>query len=334
MSASTSTPSYDLIVVGAGIVGSALAHALSTVRKPTQRALRVLLIERSLAQPDRIVGELLQPGGVHSLEKLGMASSLEGIDAVPAYGYCVIDEDGKTVHIPYPSTEQGRSFHHGRFIMKLREFAIKAESVDVLEGTVTGLVESSTGRVEGVRVSVDKRETVYRAPITIVADGCFSNLRSAVLGSNLVKSVTKSYFVGLVLENAKLPIPKHGTVVFVKGFGPVLLYQISNSGGTNGSEETRLLIDVKGPLPENLNVCLNSFSLSPMLTVLRSNTLSKTLSPVYQLCFRNPSSKPSKVTAYVACPTPSFPRPHKKPKTVSSLLVMHGICGIHSPAEA
>jgi squalene monooxygenase len=255
-SSSTTTAAYDVIVVGAGIAGSALACALSKVSKQNQRPLRVLLLERSLAQPDRIVGELLQPGGVHSLQNLGLESCLEGIDAVPAYGYCVIDEDGRTVHIPYPNNEEGRSFHHGRFIMKLREAAINAESVEVLEGTVTGLIESATGRVEGVRVSVEKQDKVFHAPITIVADGCFSNLRGAVLGSNLLKPVTKSHFVGLVLENAKLPIPKHGTVVFVKGFGPVLLYQISNTGGSGGCDETRLLVDVKAPLPANLEVCL------------------------------------------------------------------------------
>ena len=33
---------------------------------------RVCLIERDMSEPDRIVGELLQPGGYNALKKLGL----------------------------------------------------------------------------------------------------------------------------------------------------------------------------------------------------------------------------------------------------------------------
>lgn len=42
---------------------------------------RVLLLERDLAVPDRIVGELLQPGGYLMLKRLGLTEAVEGIDA-------------------------------------------------------------------------------------------------------------------------------------------------------------------------------------------------------------------------------------------------------------
>lgn len=42
----------------------------------------MLLLERDLSQPDRIVGELLQPGGYLMLKKLGLDSCTENIDAV------------------------------------------------------------------------------------------------------------------------------------------------------------------------------------------------------------------------------------------------------------
>ena len=35
---------------------------------------QVLLIERDWSEPDRIVGELLQPGGVQALQRLGLDS--------------------------------------------------------------------------------------------------------------------------------------------------------------------------------------------------------------------------------------------------------------------
>ena len=56
----------DVVIVGAGIAGCALAVALGKQERS------VVLLERSLKEPDRIVGELLQPGGVAALRKLGL----------------------------------------------------------------------------------------------------------------------------------------------------------------------------------------------------------------------------------------------------------------------
>lgn len=47
-----------------------------------QEGRRVLLLERDLSQPDRIVGELLQPGGYLMLKKLGLEACTDNIDAV------------------------------------------------------------------------------------------------------------------------------------------------------------------------------------------------------------------------------------------------------------
>lgn len=241
---------YDVLIVGAGIAGTALAHALSTITSNIKgERLRICLLERSLAEPDRIVGELLQPGGVMALNKLGMASCLENIDAVPVRGYCVV-ESGETVRIPYPGTHEGRSFHHGRFIQALRAKAKQAEGVEVIEASASDLIECAfTRRTIGVRATrkgSEERESFY-ADLVFIADGCFSNFRSAVLGPGVGKSSTKSHFVGAVLDDARLPIDKHGTVALVKGSGPVLLYQIAE-------HDTRILIDIKQPLPSDLKV--------------------------------------------------------------------------------
>lgn len=61
-----------------------------------------------------------------------LVECVEGIDGIPCYGYGVIRQ-GETVEIPYPvdsETEKqavGKSFHHGRFIQKLREAASSTE---------------------------------------------------------------------------------------------------------------------------------------------------------------------------------------------------------------
>jgi squalene monooxygenase len=61
----------DIVIVGAGIIGCALAVAFGNQGRS------VIVLERSLKEPDRIVGELLQPGGVRALEKLGLAGTIE-----------------------------------------------------------------------------------------------------------------------------------------------------------------------------------------------------------------------------------------------------------------
>lgn len=241
--------SYHVVIVGAGIAGSALAHALATAASTSRtKPLRIALLERSLAEPDRIVGELLQPGGVAALRSLGLGACLDGIDAIPVHGYAVLDA-GETVHIPYPTPAEGRSFHHGRFIQKLRAHAKAAPGVDVLEATVTDLIECPlTHRVLGVQARRDgaERKESFYADLVVIADGCFSNFRSAVMGSSAkCKPTVRGNFVGAVLEDVTLPIPQHGTVALIKGHGPVLLYQI-------GQHDTRILIDVKNPVPSDL----------------------------------------------------------------------------------
>ena len=49
-----------------GILGSAMAAVLGRDGR------KVVVIERDLKEPDRIVGELLQPGGFEALQKLGL----------------------------------------------------------------------------------------------------------------------------------------------------------------------------------------------------------------------------------------------------------------------
>ncbi|WVQ96766.1 hypothetical protein IAU59_003873 [Kwoniella sp. CBS 9459] len=298
----------EVIIIGAGVIGCALAYSLSHSGRS------VVLLERDLSEPDRIVGELLQPGGVAALQKLGMGSVLEGIDAVPVEGYCIISGEEK-VGCPYPLLEEmaglhtdpsssssssskeerqggnsfaldskkrwhvdsesgkkeGRSFHHGKLITSLRQKVINdAPGVTVLESTVKDLVFCEhTNRVIGVSAAfkpassptVDENgatestaaasassssaptivKKIY-APITIIADGCFSKFRLTP-GTRTPTPKTRSHFVGVILEDTKLPMQNMGTVCLTP-HGPVLLYQIGREKG-----EVRMLVDVKGKLP-------------------------------------------------------------------------------------
>lgn len=245
----------DVVIVGAGILGCAIAWALGNQGRS------VILLEKSLKEPDRIVGELLQPGGVQALEKLGLRDCLEEIDAIKVYGYDVIYY-GEEVRIPYPENAreeercveeksrtdevrgtkrkrpEGRSFHHGRFIQKLREKAQQQPNVTVVEATATELVRSEwTGQILGVQATVQGELDSFFGGLTIIADGYDSKFRKEFRSD---MPVARSKFWGLELIDMELPMPCYGHVVLGDG-APVLLYQI-------GARETRALVDV----PENL----------------------------------------------------------------------------------
>ncbi|KAK4047282.1 Squalene epoxidase [Microbotryomycetes sp. JL221] len=266
-------PKYDVCVIGAGILGSALSYSLASSGR------NVLVLERDLTEPDRIVGELLQPGGCIALRKLGIPDALDSIDAVPCEGYKVFWGDNQ-VAIPYPDEEQGqawqparinaesqavedglkaegRSFHHGRFVQNLRRKAAAAPNVTLVEATVNELLKDEvTDRVLGVKATPkatpeddDPAQLDFFASLTIVADGCMSKFRRDVLPKHITPTV-RSHFVGLVLEDADLPAPHHGHVILGKAdptapaqgennLGPVLVYQLA-------THETRMLVDVRG----------------------------------------------------------------------------------------
>jgi squalene monooxygenase len=250
---------HDVIIVGAGVAGAALATVLARDGR------RVLAIERDLREPDRIVGELLQPGGCAKLRDLGLEAALEGIDAQQVFGYGLFLE-GRRSCIEYneacrepknaKAAEQplllGRSFHNGRFVRRLRELAQAEPNCELVEGVVTELLfDARPGqrppRVVGVVYRAGTSSTEQRvayAALTIACDGCASRLRKQALPS--AQHQVPSNFVGLILTECSLPFPGHGHVVLTDR-APVLFYPISSS-------EVRCLVDVPGgKLPLDAN---------------------------------------------------------------------------------
>lgn len=232
----------EVIIVGSGVLGSALAAVLSRDGR------KVTVIERDLKEPDRIVGELLQPGGYRVLQELGLGDTVEGLNAHHIHGYIVHDYESRSeVQIPYPLSEtnqvqSGIAFHHGRFIMSLRKAAMAEPNVKFIEGVVLQLLEEDDA-VIGVQYkdkeTGDTKE--LHAPLTVVADGLFSKFRKSLISSKVSVS---SHFVGFLMKDAPQFKPNFAELVLVNP-SPVLIYQISSS-------ETRVLVDIRGELPRNL----------------------------------------------------------------------------------
>ncbi|KAI0013146.1 SE-domain-containing protein [Xylariaceae sp. FL0662B] len=252
----------DVVVVGAGVFGCAIAYALANQGRS------VILLERWLKEPNRIVGELMQPGGVESLKKLGLEHCMDDIDAVPCLGYDVVYY-GEDVLIPYPYVDekgnisseapigsahhktdsarpQGRAFHHGRFIMQLRRACLKHPNITVFEtealSTIKGDHNPEILGVETRTTNADtgeKQSDCFFGQLTIIADGYASKFRKQYLGE---APIVRSKFYALELIDCQLPHNGYGHVI-IGAKTPVLLYQI-------GTHETRALIDVPDKLPE------------------------------------------------------------------------------------
>lgn len=171
---------------------------------------------------------------------------LEDMDAIPCYGY-EVTYHGVPVHIPYPNNllsstspsnpPEGRSFHHGRFISKLRAAARATPNVTVVESTVTDIVKDTyNGTVLGVECQTAGEKDYYFGSLTLISDGYASKFRKEYLPHT---PQVRSKFWGLELIDAELPRPNHGHVI-LSDAPPILIYQI-------GTHETRILIDI----PEN-----------------------------------------------------------------------------------
>ncbi|XP_041484818.1 squalene monooxygenase-like [Lytechinus variegatus] len=233
----------DVLIIGSGILGSAMATVLARDGR------KVTVIERDMKEPDRIVGELLQPGGYRALTDLGLKDCVEGLDEHTVKGYVIHDlKSGAQVVVPYPTDKDsgsaitGRSFHHGRFIMGLRKAALAEERVTYIEGTASKILEEND-KVVGVSYKLKGTQDLkeIKAPLTIIADGCFSKFRKQ-LTTTLPK--TSSHFVGTLMHHCPQYADNHAELVLADP-SPVLIYQIS-------SEDTRVLVDVRGDMPRDV----------------------------------------------------------------------------------
>lgn len=249
----------DVVVVGAGIFGCTAAYMFA------KQGRSVILLERSMKEPDRIVGELLQPGGCAALEQLGLRDCLEGIDAIRVEGYQIIYH-GVPVTIPYPpdlaesltggfyndkytgpgQKPEGRSFHHGRLISRLREACKSSPNITIFETDVTETLHSSDASpvVLGVQAKTKDASTgevhsdVFFGTLTLAADGYNSRFRKHHIGTT---PVANSKFWALELIDCPMPVRNYGHVI-IGALQPILVYQI-------GTHETRALIDIPNNLP-------------------------------------------------------------------------------------
>lgn len=270
---------FDAIVIGAGVVGPCISTALARQGK------KVLIVERDWSEPDRIVGELMQPAGVKALRELGMAKAVNGVGARNVTGY-YIKYYQQELTIDYPSKEEvyktnpvkavplcvkdgndkmsdndpdlsvedwekdenvrGVSFQHGKFITNLRNIVRAEENVTWVEGTVTKLVRDERN-LDVVRGVVVKSSSGEMTTYTASVTFSCDGIYSKFRKEHASDNVpaVESYFVALALEDCKLPVLNVGHVI-MGDHAPVLIYRVSE-------HETRMLCAFRSSKPPSSN---------------------------------------------------------------------------------
>jgi len=153
---------YDVITVGGGLGGSALAKVLA------ERGARVLVIERERAFKDRIRGEWLSPWGAAEMQKLGLYDALLETCANPQP---YIDFAGFSVRdllITTPHKLPALTFFHPAMQKVVLERA-KVAGAEVWRGAEIRAIKA--GQPPRATVQVDGVTRELTARLVVCADG-------------------------------------------------------------------------------------------------------------------------------------------------------------------
>jgi 2-polyprenyl-6-methoxyphenol hydroxylase-like FAD-dependent oxidoreductase len=163
---------YDIITVGGGLGGAALAKAMA------EHGARVLILEREKHFKDRVRGEGMFPWGVAETQALGLYELLRTTCAheSPRFGLSIGPEFGEPRDLPTTTPQQlpAFTFYHPAMQEVLLQAAAAAGAEvrreasvrDVKPGGMPTVVVEQEGRVEDIRaqliVGADGRGSVVR----------------------------------------------------------------------------------------------------------------------------------------------------------------------------
>ncbi len=214
---------YDVVIVGAGPVGSlcALAHA--------RKGARVALLEANPNVSKRMAGEWLHPPAVRMLSEVGIRLDTQP-HSTTGKGFVVFPEDGsEPIVLPYAEGLHGVACEHAAIVSNLRESLENEPGVDFILHARVRAVEDKQ-----VTYSCNGTDKSITAARIVGADGRTSIVRRS-LGLS-IKPKTCSRMVGVTLRGVSLPLEGYGHVV-CGGPGPILMYRL-------GEHRVRVIFDV------------------------------------------------------------------------------------------
>ena len=173
---SSSRESFEVVIIGGGIAGNALAVVLARAGRS------VLVLERSAVYRDRVRGELFQPWGVAEARRLGLyevlmrAGGTHHTRAVP-YDETIEPAEAEAAAVALdkilPDVPGSLGVGHPAACQALSTAAVAAGAR--LRGVEGAQVE--IGRMPAVRYSIDGTEYAAQCRLAIGADGRESAVR-------------------------------------------------------------------------------------------------------------------------------------------------------------
>jgi menaquinone-9 beta-reductase len=243
---------YDIITVGGGLGGAALARAMAEAGK------RVLVLEREQQFKDRVRGEYLSPWGVAEARLLGIYEMMRdqcGTDApIVDMGFGPRDLMGTT-----PQQLPALGFCHPEMQEVLLASAGKA-GAEVRRGAVVTSI--SNGSKPSVSFQSEGRVEEIQARLVVAADGRVSTARK--WAGFTAKDDTHTFlFAGLLLKEVAAP-PGQAYLLFNPSAGmatamtPVgqnrsrlyVCYQTSAPYRLQGNENVELFINEARKAPQ------------------------------------------------------------------------------------
>jgi 2-polyprenyl-6-methoxyphenol hydroxylase-like FAD-dependent oxidoreductase len=258
----TMSKTYDIVTVGGGLAGSALAKTMA------ERGARVLILEPETQFWDRVRGEFMVPWGVAEAKELGVHDTImrAGAHALPWWNRY----EGATIamHRPLPDTtapgQPGIAFYHPKMQETLLNAARDA-GAEVKRGARVRDV-TKNGRLQ-VIANADDGESTFEARLVVGADGKNSLLR-AKTGFSVRRETDHNIIAGVLMDGVDLPedtahewpAPPIGqtSLIFPQGNGRARVYVVYGSqSGERLSGEKDLgrfleLVHACGVPPESL----------------------------------------------------------------------------------
>lgn len=193
--------SYDAIVVGGGLAGSALADQLARAGR------RVLVLERETRFKDRVRGENMLAWGVAAARRLGIYDDLIAAGGHQAPSWVVYTMGNAAPPRDLPATTPGGDSMLNMFHPDMQEAVLMraiAGGAGVLRGATVLGVDTGPGRAPSVAFEHDGKTQTLSARIVVGADGRASQMR-AWGGFEVQRNPDLLTIAGTLVEGTRVP---------------------------------------------------------------------------------------------------------------------------------